>query len=371
MQATQKRKNNQIEDGRLQSLQVVRAFAFLGIFTCHAGMNQLGAWGASVFLVLSGFLLVYIYWDREVDSSLKGTMTFMVRRIGKLYPLHLLMLAAALPFTIKVLLDNFSSYYLLRSIGQVILNVCLVQSWIPKSAAYFSLNGVAWYLSVCVFLYLVFPWILKLMKRYCNQLRAWGSIVVLWGIQFTIAYLLRYTYVPMSVSDNLAKWVTYICPLFRLGDFLIGCNLGYLFLKHRLQLNAIVATLGELAVFLILVISQKIYNGQYGFWSSEWFKLTVMYVPSSVMWVYLFALKQGWISRLLTCRVLIWIGNVSGYGFLIHQLVIRYLQELLIKNLQLDIGNMGIAVIAFVITLVLAMGYQRVISDQSMRRSLK
>lgn len=360
--------NKQKSDAQIQSLQTVRAMAFLGIFTCHAGLNQLGAWGASVFLVLSGFLMVYTYYDREVDTTWKGVAGFTLKKIGKLYPLHILMMLSALFFVVKALLENFSSYYFLRSIGQVVLNVLLLQAWIPKSAAYFSLNGVAWYLSVCVFMYLLFPYILKAMKRFSCRWNAYASIVLLFGLQFAIAFILRKVNVPVSVSDNPAKWVTYICPLFRLGDFLIGCNLGYLFLKHRLQLNRLTATIGEIIVLVMLVVSQIVYSGQYGFFSTEWFKLTVMYIPGSVLLVYLFGLKKGWLSCILTNKLTVFIGDISGYAFLVHQVVIRYLRELMSHCPHFVLGNWGVAILSFVITLGIVMLYKGVVS--SGKRSL-
>lgn len=129
---------------KLSSLQAVRALAFLGIFTCHAGLNQLGAWGASVFLMLSGFLMIYTYYDKEPETTPGSVCRFARKRIGKIYPLHILMMLAALPFAVRVLMEDFTVRNLIRSVGQVVLNVFLLQSWIPKSASYFSLNGVAW-----------------------------------------------------------------------------------------------------------------------------------------------------------------------------------------------------------------------------------
>lgn len=49
---------------KLDSLQAVRALAFLGIFLSHTGIKYFGTtgtWGVSVFFVLSGFLMVYNY----------------------------------------------------------------------------------------------------------------------------------------------------------------------------------------------------------------------------------------------------------------------------------------------------------------------
>ncbi len=348
------------EQKKLSSLQALRALAFMGIFTCHAGLTQLGAWGASVFLVLSGFLMVYTYYDRELDASPKSAVRFSVKKIGKLYPLHIIMMVAALPFVVRGLTQAFSLHGLVKAGAQVVLNALLLQSWIPKSASYFSLNGVTWYLSICLFLYLMFPFLLKVIQRYQGRTIACVSIVAVFCVQFGIAFLMRNVTVPMSVSDNLAKWVTYICPVFRLGDFFIGCNLGYLFLKRKGSLPIVVASIGEVLVLLALVVSQKIYNGHYGFFSTEWFILTVLYVPTSVVLVYLFATKEGILTWLLTNRVLITIGNVSASAFLIHQIVIRYLWEIRARIGGTWFNNWVVLVLAAGITGLLLLIYNRV-----------
>lgn len=49
----------------LPQFQGLRAVAFGAIFISHLGIGNfgaLGAWGVSVFLVLSGFLMVNSYW---------------------------------------------------------------------------------------------------------------------------------------------------------------------------------------------------------------------------------------------------------------------------------------------------------------------
>ncbi len=359
MEETEEKVRNMSEQKKLPSLQALRALAFIGIFTCHAGLTQLGAWGASVFLVLSGFLMVYTYYDRELDTSPKGAVRFAAKKIGKLYPLHIIMLVAALPFVVRGLIQAFSLHGLVKAGAQVVLNALLLQSWIPKSASYFSLNGVTWYLSICVFLYLMFPYLLKVIQRYRGRVIACVSIVIVFCVQFGIAFLLRNMTVPMSVSDNLAKWVTYICPVFRLGDFFIGCNLGYLFLKRKGSLPMVVASIGEILVLLALVVSQKIFNGHYGFFSTEWFILTVLYVPTSALLVYLFAAKEGILTGLLTNPVLIAIGNVSGSAFLIHQIVIRYLWEIRARVGGTWFNNWVVLVLAAGITGLLIWIYQQ------------
>ena len=80
---------HQTGKGRLESLQAVRALAYMGILTFHCGLSLLGAWGVSVFFILSGFVLTYSYYDKPLKADVKSSVSFALRKIGKLYPLHI------------------------------------------------------------------------------------------------------------------------------------------------------------------------------------------------------------------------------------------------------------------------------------------
>ena len=58
------------KQNQLKSLQGVRALAFAGIFSSHCGCSDLGAWGVSVFFILSGFLMVYNCFFCQKDSEI-------------------------------------------------------------------------------------------------------------------------------------------------------------------------------------------------------------------------------------------------------------------------------------------------------------
>ena len=58
--------NNKRES--LKMLDALRGVTFLGVFMFHTELNvfrTLGGWGVSVFFVLSGFLMVYSYWEQD------------------------------------------------------------------------------------------------------------------------------------------------------------------------------------------------------------------------------------------------------------------------------------------------------------------
>ena len=76
---------------RLERLEVLRALACIGVFTSHCYISSLGAWGVSVFIMLSGFLLVYNGLDRadSFPTGAKGCAGYAFRKIARLYPLYI------------------------------------------------------------------------------------------------------------------------------------------------------------------------------------------------------------------------------------------------------------------------------------------
>ena len=150
----------------ISSLQGLRAVAFLSVVLSHCGAPWLGPWAISVFVALSGFLMTCNYYDRpRTAPGLRSAMTFSLQKIRKLYPLHLIMMAAALLLVLKGLLVQPSARGVLSCAAQLVVSIFLLQTWIPSSRFWFCLNGVAWYLSVQAFLYAIFPWLLAVVKK--------------------------------------------------------------------------------------------------------------------------------------------------------------------------------------------------------------
>lgn len=95
-----------------------------------------------------------------------------------------------------------------------------------------------------------------------------------------------------------------------------------------------------------------------------WGEPTIIYIPISSLMIWLFAVNKGAISKVFTNKLLIFIGNMSGYSFLIHQIVLRYLNSIL-KHIHFISYNfycsLMIKIIAgFMITTLLAKGLKQI-----------
>jgi len=80
---------NNSHKSKNKALQGLRAIAIIAIFISHSELGKFeyfGAWGVSVFFVLSGFLMLFNYLPREEYPEFG--FGFAWGKIKKLYPLH-------------------------------------------------------------------------------------------------------------------------------------------------------------------------------------------------------------------------------------------------------------------------------------------
>ncbi len=337
-------KNN----SKLDSIQVLRFLAFLVVFLSHIVTNSpvAGGAGVSIFIVLSGFLMIYNYWekDRGIQKySLFQSFRFSLDKVKKLYPLHILMMLPAIVlqiynYKITGAGMQFASIDLLKKVAA---HIFLVQAWFPDVKMYFSLNVVSWYLSVCVVLYFSFPYIFRWFKKIDSSLKIGIISVGIFLVQILSAFL-------SSIYNNdFAQWFVYTFPLYRIGDFIIGCGIGYLFLK--VEKTKKYCTFFELLAILIAIVSHIIYNKI----GETWWRPSLLFVIPSVILIWVFALNNGKITHFLTNGLTVQAGNLSAYMFLIHQIIIRYLAPF-------NLNFIATCVVAFIITIVSTCVYSKI-----------
>ena len=313
---------------RIQSLQALRALAFAGVFFTHRECLPAGRWGVSVFLILSGFLMMYSYYKKDLPDNLFFSAKFSLKKIWKLYILHALLTWLLIPYCWGDTLSWPPEMIVDSPKEKLVVNLLLLQSWYPRWTMFFSFNGASWYLSTSLFIYFCFPKILKILKKQKSEISPYLCIAIVYILQFVIGYYTSVVHYTMRHTNDLALWVTYIFPPYRLGDFIIGCNLCKIYLNNNRKesLNNKIYTLYEIITLAVVAVSLYIFIYPFSFIPSNWYIHTIMFTPSSIRIVYLFAKKAGLITKLLTNKFMIFIGNISPYGFLIHNAVIIILK---------------------------------------------
>lgn len=343
---------------RLDNLQGLRAIAFLVIFLSHCGIFISARWSVTLFFVLSGFLMVYNYFHRNhTDCSIKNNIVFSYKKINKLYPFHLVMLLPVLALTLyRALKSGTLNFDFAINQGLILLsNVSLVQSWIPIRDFYFGYNGVAWFLSVCAFLYFLFPFVLRKLKG--NWSRKKAALIIAGSFLFQLAFSVFVSVVNCEWINAHKEYLVYIFPLYRAFDFIIGCNLGYLFL-HSESKNNSSGLIKYTAFELITVLISVALPVMLGLIDSGDVLFSVKDMFGVVSLIYVFGFNKGLLSKLLSTKPFVFLGNLSAYTFLIHQVVINYVQIVFANKFI-------VAVLALALTCIIAIVFNKLISKSA------
>ncbi len=306
----------------IKTLTSLRAILAIMIFLSHSFMIddlfsgfllKNGYVAVTFFFILSGFVISYNY-QRRIEKNEISYSGFIYPRISKLYPLHLFTLVIMIAINFGYIL-NYE-----RDILKFIINLFLLQSYVPLSEYYFSYNSVSWCLSTEMFFYICFPFIAGCFNKSKNI-----CITVL--LLFILVPVLMY----FTPSEYL-KSIWYINPFVRIADFILGIMLYNLYTRVKtINISRLKATLFEvMAVFLFAAVYLFYANPDY-----------VVYGYSVLFWlpalsiILIFSLEKGLISRILRTDFLVKAGNYSLCFYMSHMLVIVFYKKI-IKRLSIE-----------------------------------
>lgn len=324
---------------KIDTLQALRGVAILGIVMHHTNFKIFrgtGIWGVSLFLVLSGFLMTYNYYDKgRIDHvSIKNNIKFAYKKIGiHIYLLHILVTIFSSVFLFV------GSYHenMIRFLIKMALNICLLQEWIPISGR--SINETSWFLSTILFCYFIFPYILERLEVYTNRRKSYIVMFILFILQIFLGILGSRIHTPVYTANgwldfDFTNWFVYRFPFSRSIDFVIGCYLGYFFVKYKegvlFNVNKTILSVVSIVLIIVanlLVIIHKPNTNDLISHPEKWWIYSVIFTMSSCMLVYLAALKETLVARIVKNRVTIYLGNISQYIFLIHYVVFVYISS--------------------------------------------
>ena len=277
----------------IETLQSLRFIFIMMIFMSHFAYRGIGPFdaggdcGVAFFFMLSGYV-VSLGYGRQIREGSFHFGRFLRKRFWKLYPLHLLCLL----FWLVVSHDVID--------GRVVLNILLLQSWIPDNEYYFSCNSVSWFLSCLLFCYILFPWAYKHVSK-----------------DWTAGVMAVYLMVCLLTPYEKVNAILYVNPLARFVDFYIGMVLCRIYEKgYSLSGSAWM----EWLLILILIVLLAVYP-----FVDEKLRNAPLYWLVLVPMLLVFSKGQGPLSKLLKTRPLLLLATLSMPIFMTHQILIGIL----------------------------------------------
>lgn len=237
---------------------------------------------------------------------------------------------------------SFSFYF--------VTNLLLLQSWLPWRNGYFSFNAVSWYLSTIAFSYCLFPYIQSSLVRN-DKKRIYGFARIAIILMVVVAAVLGIGKKSLGWSTDFVKWVTYIFPVYRVGDFVAGIAAGFYFLvqEKSKRKDFVKLSYTGIEIIAVMLIAFQIFLYDFGFRTTNW-TLSLFWLPTSITIVYLFAKCRGIVSRKIAeGRILVWLGDISGEAFLIHQIVIKGVGMVIESKIILTIVSFSLTIFTTIV----------------------
>tara|TARA_R110001583_G_scaffold91940_1_gene234052 strand:+ start:544 stop:2541 length:1998 start_codon:yes stop_codon:yes gene_type:complete len=346
----------------------LRALAVLAVVFYHAFPTLLtgGFVGVDVFFVISGFLITKIIFE-ELDSNQFSFLDFFSRRVRRIFPALILVLAVSLIFGWYVLLPNEYA-----QLGKHVMgSVGFIQNFILwHEAGYFDNSADVkpllhiWSLGVEEQFYILWPLALWLAwKRKLNLLTITVSILFL---SFFWNYHYRHSY-PVA---------GFFWPIGRFWELLSGSLIAWFFIYKRDSLKFIKIKANTI---LNVILFRKNYEGKaidlsdvlsvlgFSILLICFFKLDKELTYPGV-WALgpvlgasfiIISGKDAWLNRvLLGNKIVIWFGLISYPLYLWHWPIMSFLR--IIKG---DTPHHDARLLAVILSILLAWFTYKIIEN--------
>ena len=280
------------------ALDGIRALAALVVVVHHARVpgSPGGFFGVDVFFVLSGYLITRLLIVEHEREGCLRLGHFLIRRLRRLLPALLLMLAAYLLLAPWVFPDVMFSKHL----RDAVLTAFYVVNYAPHLGGYVSELAHVWSLAVEMHFYLLWPIVLLGLLRLPSSL----AIAII-----AMLYIFATAWRWWGAENFATPWAFYVRTDTHCSGLLLGCLLGYL--------NVTIHRYWALAGLLLLAFAIT-------FFSTMWMP-TVRYgfTIAEIGAALLLLAQPSWLGW----GLLAWLGRMSYGLYLWHYPVMRALRD--------------------------------------------
>lgn len=294
-------------------------FATPSIFI-SAFFTYFGHFGVQIFIFASGYGLMRSYiGQNEINYK-----TYLVRRLPKLYKLFLFSL-------ILFFITNWHSMEILDFLKLSFLSLLFLPFKNYSLQSAFLFEGPWWYFTLAVQLYLLFPLLFCLFKRYGDKV---------FVAMFALSYLLIYASLPISSVFKFPVFANFIghLPEFLLGIYMVSVD------KSKLSLKWIIP-----ALIVFIVSNFSFYIHPFSFLC-----VTILMLCISIPFTHLPDNKFR--------KSLLFIGKISMFMFIVNPIVRSFTLELTIGVTDWEIVFYGILhfLIVVLVSYLLSIVYDKV-----------
>ena len=309
----------------------LRAVAVLLVLMFHLGLGVSGGYiGVDVFFVISGFLITGII-KREIEQGQFTFAGFYARRARRILPALLAVMLLSSVAALVILLPTDLERYA-KSVVAALLSVS--NFWFWSQGGYFGAGSESapmlhtWTLAVEEQFYILLPIALVLLYRFTPR---WVGRFLLVGCFGTFAASAWF------VSTRTPE-VFYFSP-FRAWELLLGSLLAFYQLPvvvhnwHRQWIAAVGLMLVVAPAFMYTAVT--VFPGP----------AAALPCVGAALLIWIGASGESAVGKLLTSRVLVFIGLISYSLYLWHWPLLVFAKHAIGENLKL-VGSIGIGLVS-------------------------
>ncbi len=289
-----------------------------------------GYLAVDLFFVLSGFVIFLNYSDLFIRIQGTEVLRFLVARVARVYPLHLLVLVAFLVNPLAIILLSHGGQIGERyNLAYFVLSLFLFQNWgLTHSLAW---NIPAWSISTEWFAYLVFPIFCLCFSKL--ERRVTGTLAILMATLLVLC-LLFWLCGAHSIGEAIPTLGLPRCVL----EFFAGMCICHIF-RSKMLLSPVwpfglwAAAVGLVAIAVVLRIPNY------------------FVVPAACCFAVLAtAMQRGVLASLFSLRPLQFLGEISYSTYMVHYFIKDWVNFLLVRSSAPDLLPSAVYLVATLAT---------------------